>query len=97
VTQHAFDMTKLITAVAVVPSGWEIHGKTGTGSVPVSDGSYDQAHSYGWFAGWATKGPRTFVFARLIQDEKLETEPAGIRARDAFLKELPSLLDALAQ
>jgi beta-lactamase class D len=96
-SQHAFDMTDRITENAVLPDGWDVHGKTGTGSPPTSDGSYDQAHAYGWFVGWATKGPRTIVFARLIQDEKEEPEGAGIRARTAFLGELPSLLDSLAQ
>jgi beta-lactamase class D len=90
VISHAFDMTDRIAAVTVLPSGWDIHGKTGTGS-PGAPGKFDQAHSYGWFVGWATKGPRTLVFARLIQDEKLTPQPAGIRARDAFLQEFPSL------
>jgi beta-lactamase class D len=99
VTPYAFDMTDRITEVATLPSGWDIHGKTGTGSPggpPTSGGTFDQAHSYGWFVGWAMKGSRTLVFARLIQDEKLEPGPAGVRARDAFLKELPSLANSPA-
>lgn len=95
VSTHALDMTKALTEITVLPDGWDIHGKTGTGS-PGSDGSYDPAHAYGWFVGWATKGTRTLVFARLIQDEKLEEGAAGIRARDAFLKELPAILAAQA-
>ncbi len=97
VTPHAFDMTSRITQITVLPSGWDIHGKTGTGSPPTPGGSYDQAHTYGWFVGWAIKGSWTVVFARLIQDEKEETDPAGLRARSAFLNELPSLLDSLAR
>ncbi|HTR16207.1 MAG TPA: penicillin-binding transpeptidase domain-containing protein [Acetobacteraceae bacterium] len=92
VTPHAFDMTSRITQMTQFPDGWDIHGKTGTGSPPTPDGTYDQAHTYGWFVGWATKGPRTLVFARLIQDEKKEPGAAGLRARAAFLNELPSLL-----
>lgn len=88
-------MTKALTEITVLPDGWDIHGKTGTGS-PGSDGSYDPAHAYGWFVGWATKGTKTLVFARLIQDEKLEEGAAGIRARDAFLKELPAILASQA-
>ena len=45
--------------------------------------------------GWAVKGPRQIVFVYLIQDEKLETVRAGLRARDAFLKRLPDYLDAV--
>jgi beta-lactamase class D len=96
VTPHAFDMTSRITQVAERPSGWDIHGKTGWGFPIASDGSHDEAHAYGWFVGWATKGTRTIVFARLIQDEKQEREPAGLRARAGFLTELPALLNSLA-
>jgi beta-lactamase class D len=96
VTPRAVDMTGQITQIAVFPDGWEIHGKTGWGFPAVADGSHDEAHAYGWFVGRATKGARTIVFARLIQDEKQEKESAGLRARAAFLNELPSLLNSLA-
>jgi beta-lactamase class D len=97
VSSHAFDMTGQITQLAVLPGGWEIHGKTGTGSPPILDVVYDGAPIYGWFVGWAIRGPRTLVFTRLIEDEKIEPGSAGSRARDSFLKELPSLLDSLAR
>jgi beta-lactamase class D len=94
VSAHAFDMTDSITEITTLPGGWNIHGKTGTGS-PGS--SFDKAHSYGWFVGWATQGPRTLVFARLIQDEKIEADSAGVRARDSFLQELPALVSPVRQ
>jgi beta-lactamase class D len=97
VTPHAFDMTDRITRVATLPNGGDVHGKTGTGSPPKPNGSYDPAHAYGWFVGWATKGTRTIVFARLIQDAREEKETPGLRARAALLRELPSRLDALAR
>jgi len=37
VTSHAFDSTSEITRIALLPNGWDLHGKTGTGS----DGAYD--------------------------------------------------------
>lgn len=92
---HAFDMTDHITRIAVLPDGWEIHGKTGTGAPRGRDGSQDVAHAYGWFVGWATKGGRTVVFTRLIQDERKETESSGLRARTTLMNELPSLLESL--
>jgi beta-lactamase class D len=92
VTSRAFDTTSEITRVAMLPNGWDIHGKTGTGF----DDASDRTHAYGWFVGWASRGPRTLVFARLVQDEK-EESGAGPRARAAFLNELPSLLDSLAK
>jgi beta-lactamase class D len=100
VNAHAFDMTDRITQITVLPSGWNIHGKTGTGSpgAPITfEGTFDQAHSYGWFVGWATKGSRTLVFARLIQDERLTPKPAGFRARDSFLQEFPGITAAISR
>jgi len=93
VSTHAYEMTGRITAVKVLPDSWDLHGKTGSGSPINADGSADDAHAYGWFVGWATKGGRSVVFARLIQDDKQETVRAGLRARDAFLSEVPSILD----
>lgn len=91
----ALDMTAKITAVGKLSNGWDVHGKTGTGFPRKADGKEDRGRSYGWFVGWATKGDRTIVFARLIQDSRREEEPAGPRAREAFLQELPKALDAL--
>ena len=93
VTPRAYEMTGRITAVSVRPNGWEIHGKTGTGSPIKADGSEDSDHAFGWFVGWAVKGGRTLVFARLIQDDRQESVGAGLRARDAFLAEAASVLD----
>jgi beta-lactamase class D len=97
VSAHAYDMTSRITAIALLPNGWDVHGKTGTGSPVRDDGSLDESHSFGWFVGWATNGNRTLVFARCVQDEKAESTNAGIRARAAFMYELPALLDALSK
>jgi beta-lactamase class D len=47
--------------------------------------------------GWANKGGRTLVFARLIQDSPQDGRRAvraGLRARAAFLGELPALLSS---
>ena len=91
----AYEMTARITAIPGEHGGWEIHGKTGAGFPLLADGRTDHAHGYGWFVGWATKGPRTFVFVRQTQDAERHDAPAGLRARDAFLPGLPALLDAL--
>lgn len=97
VSAHAFDMTMRITEVAQLPGGWDIHGKTGTGYPRDRDGNADEAHGYGWFVGWATKGDRALVFARLVQDEQQDPVPAGPRARDAFLNEFPGIASSLVQ
>jgi beta-lactamase class D len=94
VSAYAYDMTSRITAVGEVSGGWEVHGKTGTGFPVQPGGAYDLEHAFGWFVGWAIRGHRILVFARLIQDEKKESVNAGLRARDAFMRELPRLLGA---
>jgi beta-lactamase class D len=93
ISQHAYEMMSRITAVTVLPDGWDIHGKTGTGSPIAKDGSEDENHAYGWFVGWATRGNRTLVFARLVQDDKREPTRAGLRARAGFLEEAPLIFN----
>ena len=96
VSAKAFDMTSRITRIPGDAGGWELHGKTGAGFPVLADGRTDHAHGYGWFVGWAVKGGRTFVFVRQTQDSEAHDEPAGLRAREAFLPGLPATLDALA-
>ncbi|MYN19417.1 class D beta-lactamase [Rugamonas sp. FT107W] len=91
---HAYDMTARITALGTLPNGWQIHGKTGTASPVLADGSDDARRSYGWFVGWATKDGRTVVFSRLVLQDK-QDRAAGPATRDAFLHDLPAQLDAL--
>jgi beta-lactamase class D len=79
----------------LLANGWDIHGKTGTGFPIGADGSENVDHAYGWFVGWARKGNRTLTFARLSQDDKHEDVSSGLRIRDAFMEELPTILDSL--
>jgi beta-lactamase class D len=95
VTANAFDMTCRITRLSDLVDGWEVHGKTGTGSPVLGDGTHDEDHDYGWFVGWTSKGGRTIVFARLIQEEARAPQGAGPDARAAFLSELPAILTSL--
>jgi beta-lactamase class D len=94
VSGKAYEMTNRITAVGRLADGWDVHGKTGTGSPRKADGSADADRAFGWFVGWATKDGRALVFTYLIQDDRHEPTRAGLRARDAFMKKLPSMLDA---
>jgi beta-lactamase class D len=97
VSAHAYAMTEQITQLDPLLNGWEIHGKTGTGFPAHADGTDDTAHGYGWFVGWARRGARTLVFARLVQDDAgpaQPPQPVGLRTRAAFLQELPAILDA---
>jgi beta-lactamase class D len=93
---HAHELTHRI--VETWNAGhWRVHGKTGSAFPRKADGSFDRARGWGWFVGWATKGDRTLVFARLDQDEKRTAGPGGIRARDLFLTQFPSLADPLVR
>lgn len=85
---HAYDVTARLLKVEALANGWEVYGKTGTASVRLADGSADEAQDIGWFVGWATKGGRTVVFARLLQHPVNTYHYAGAQTRDAFLSEL---------
>jgi len=91
----AYEMTSRILKQATLSNGWELYGKTGSGSPVLADGRSDPAWAYGWFVGWAVKGDRTVVFARLVQAPKQPSGGAGIRVRDAFLRDLPAQLNSL--
>lgn len=92
VSAKAYEMTDRIVESVDLPGNWRVHGKTGSAFPRQADGSFERARGWGWYIGWAVKDGRKLVFARLIQDEKKEKGSGGIRARDAFLKELPALL-----
>lgn len=97
VSKQAIEMTSKLTRLGDLPGGWQLHGKTGAAFPRKADGSFDEAHGYGWFVGWATKGERTIVFARLVQDEQKGQQSAGLRTRAAMLKELPAMLEKAQQ
>jgi len=93
VSRRAYEMTNRITQVGRLPNGWSVNGKTGTGFPAAKSGELDTDHALGWFVGWATQPEKTFVFVRLMQDEGPNPVRAGLRAREMFMTELPSLLD----
>jgi len=92
VSRRAMDMTANVVEETRITDGWTVHGKTGMAYPRKSDGTFDREHPWGWFVGWAEKDGRTFVFARLVQDEKKMAGSAGNRSRDALLAELPALI-----
>lgn len=97
VSKRAVEMTSQLLLQEQRPGGWEIHGKTGSGSPVKADGGYDESRNSGWFVGWAIKDGRTVVFARLIDEAPNAGAPAGVHARDTLLEELPALLAAPLQ
>lgn len=96
VPPRAYDMTAHLTAVATLPGGWTVHGKTGTGyRSNDARGSPDLRRQIGWFVGWASRDARTIVFAYVITDEHPESTRAGPRAKAQWMTELPRLLATL--
>ena len=95
VSANALDMTARIMPRVMLANGWEVHGKTGTASPVLPNGKDDEMHQYGWYVGWAKKGQRTVVFARLVLDRRQENSAAGPRAKAAFLSDLAGRLDTL--
>lgn len=90
----AYDMTSAIMISETLENGWQIRGKTGTAAAVLADGRDDARHQYGWYVGWATKGQRTIVFARMKLDRR-QAGSAGKRVKDAFLRDLTTRLDTL--
>ncbi|NLS01479.1 class D beta-lactamase [Rhizobium sp. P38BS-XIX] len=96
VSDKAYEMTAKIADYGVQQqSGWHAFGKTG--AMPSSRIGIrgDRYKMYGWFVGWAVKGDRKIVFARLIGEESKIPGSAGKRARDAILADLFSKPDAI--
>lgn len=87
VSKHAYDMTAALTEFGPVPGGWNVHGKTGASS------------GFGWYVGWASRGPRTLVFARLIRKDESQAQdvPVGVLARDGLIAAFPELLAPLVR
>lgn len=88
----AYDLAENLFEVGEV-DGWRMYGKTGTGS-PGSHGIYTPANAYGWFVGWARKDDRQLVFVRLLQDEGATQPNAGLRARDALMRDWSAMVAA---
>lgn len=93
VSAQAADMTIAIMPAFPMADGWTAYGKTGTAFQLTPDGRPDRDRQVGWFVGWAQKGERTVLFARVIRDEKKEKGVASFRARDGLLADLPSILE----
>jgi len=95
VVAQAIELTEQIMPVSTLSNGWRVHGKTGTGSQLNTDGTPNKARQFGWFIGWADKGNRRVIFVHLIQDERQEPVPGGLRAKDDMLSSLPAMLNNL--
>jgi beta-lactamase class D len=88
VSAHAHEMTRTLIEIGPQPGGWHVYGKTGAGPSRNSDGTRVVGQPWGWFVGWAVKGDRTIVFARLTRDTERPAVSPGRAAREAVLRDL---------
>ncbi len=91
VSKHAFAITKKITLVATSPSGWVLHGKTGSAAAVRADGALLQGA--GWFVGHVARGKREYVFVTHYSDRgpPSDRRPPGWIARDISTKILGAM------
>jgi beta-lactamase class D len=92
VTKEAHALTRSIIPAFDAPGGWRVHGKTGSIWLRDRQDGYDRNHPVGWFVGWAEKGERRIIFARLDVDNEKSDGPKGLAVRDLFLKGLAKLI-----
>lgn len=73
--------------------GWQVQGKTGAGWLRDKAGKTDRNRPLGWFVGWASKGDRRVIFARLLVDTKpSKGTPISFTVRDGLIADLPGLV-----
>jgi len=91
VSRQAVTHTATLIDRGTRPGGWRVHGKTGTAVPRDGDGALQWDRPFGWFVGWAEKGQRTVVFARLAREDgrtgDRRRRPAGPVTRDRLIAE----------
>lgn len=92
VSEAAYDMVRATIPQYQAAEGWGVHGKSGSGWLRDGHGKIDETRPQGWFVGWAEKGGRHVVFARLEIGNAKSDIPGGIKAREDILAELPVLM-----
>ncbi|MGW8391816.1 class C beta-lactamase [Pseudoduganella sp. HUAS MS19] len=84
---NAYDMAKTLVKWPEQVGGWQVFGKTGSGS--------DGGRKLGWYIGWLERGDQRVVFAQMgdangmqVRDEFLR----GLKVRAAVEGAIPSLM-----
>lgn len=84
VSAKAHALTESILPAFDGSHGWRVHGKTGSGWA-----DRDQSR-LGWFVGWADKGGRRVVFAKLVAGPEVP-EWGGLHVRKLLLEQIGGL------
>lgn len=85
VSDEAVAQTKAIMEHHTLPQGWNTFGKTGAGLPFGPDGKLLKGQPFGWYVGWAEKGNRRVVFARLVRFDARPEQIPGVIARNGLL------------
>ena len=80
VSQEAQHKTQNILFVEDLDGGWQLFGKSGTGSHTSDDGSQIPHRKIGWYVGWIKKQEDSVIFALAITDA--ETIPSPVERRE---------------
>nr|WP_217351082.1 class D beta-lactamase [Thalassospira marina] len=88
VSKATYEMAPKLFDIGEQAGGWHVFGKTGAALSQKPDGNVIKGQPVGWFVGWAEKGDRQVVFARLTRDTTRPAQPPGFTARDAILADL---------
>ena len=93
VSRRAQALTRAVIPRFATKDGWTVHGKTGSIFSRDSKGQFDRSRPIGWFVGWAEKGERRIVFARLLVDVNAAKGLLGPEIRKRFLSDFPKLIE----
>lgn len=89
VSARAVEQTRTLMDNGFQPGGWHVFGKTGAGLPRDDDGGLLRGQPFGWYVGWAEKGGRRIVFARLNRfDTRPEGRSPGAITRDGLMTAL---------
>lgn len=84
ISNHAFEMTKVILFKEELAEGWKLFGKTGWSGSDIAKDGKTLEHS--WFVGWIEKGHRFFPFAYLIRDKKINLDQRIPRVKQLLME-----------
>lgn len=94
ISPRAQQMTEAIVPHFPAADGWDVQGKTGAGWLRTNAGKSNPERPLGWFVGWATKGNRRLIFARLyIANHRYDDNPISYETRDSLVADFPKLVE----
>lgn len=88
VSIKAYEHTKEILFVEILPNGMSLYGKTGTGWHALGQDTY---YRVGWFVGWVEKDNKRLSFVYRLQGIEPDLDITGVAAREKLKQRLLEL------